>query len=66
VELETDLRLNPKDFKAHGNLGSIFLQEGNLAAAVMHFESALRLNPGDALARAGLDAALKAAGQPKK
>lgn len=59
-EFEAALRLNPANYKAHGNLGMIGLEAGDRARAEEHFRAALRLNPSDEIARSGLEALLKA------
>ena len=66
AKFREDLRLNPKDFKAHGNLGQMFSQQGDWDAALAEFEQALRLNPDDALARDGRERALQAKRGPGK
>ena len=53
-ELQTALQLNPENYKTHGNLAHIYLEEGDVSRARFHFENALRINPDDALARYGL------------
>ena len=60
VEFETALRLNPDNFKAHGNLGVICAEQGEAALAETHFRSALRINPDDSLAQGCLNELLKA------
>jgi hypothetical protein len=45
------LKLNPSHGKAHGNLGFILAEEGQLGAAEAHLRLALETNPDDALAR---------------
>ena len=59
------LRFAPHDFKAHSNLGFVLLLEGEPDAALTPFESALRLNPEDEIARDGLSQTLKALGRAK-
>jgi Tfp pilus assembly protein PilF len=39
------LRLDPKDGKAHNNLGLVLLQQGKVHPAAIQFEQALRSNP---------------------
>jgi len=63
AQFQEDLRLHPSDFKAYGNLGAIYLQQGNLDRAQAALESALRFNPEDALAKDGLEQALRAKGE---
>ena len=53
------LRVDPTDYKSHGNLGLVFLQQGNLARAESHFRSALRINPDDEISRESLVDLLK-------
>jgi hypothetical protein len=45
------LRLNPASAKAHGNLGLVLLERGDLDGAARALETALRLNPADEIAR---------------
>ncbi len=52
---EEALRRNPDNFKAHGNLGFIFVDLGQLDSAEQHFRTALRINPDDDLAKSGLE-----------
>ena len=59
AEFETVLRLNADDFKAHGNLAFLFLEEGDLVRGEEHLRMALRLNPQDQLARETLNELLK-------
>ena len=44
------VRLNPQDADAEANLGSALAQLGELQEAKSHFERALQLKPGHALA----------------
>jgi len=53
-EFERTLQLNPAHYKAHGNLGMMSLSVGALDDAEYHFQSALRVHPGDAIAKQGL------------
>ena len=59
-EFENAIRLNPENSKAHGNLGVIFAENGDVALAEAHFRSALRINPDDSLAQDCLNELLKA------
>jgi Flp pilus assembly protein TadD len=45
------LRLNPNHGKAAGNLGLIFMQQGNRTEAEAHLSHAVSVDPEDALAR---------------
>jgi Flp pilus assembly protein TadD len=54
--------LNPKNSRAHGNLGFIFASLGNFTEAEYHLKSAVELNPNDALARQTLMEILRAKG----
>jgi tetratricopeptide (TPR) repeat protein len=57
------LAKNPECWLAHNNLGAIFNQERNAAAAVAQFEAALQLKPDFAEARNNLGIALQAQGR---
>jgi Flp pilus assembly protein TadD len=48
------VRLNPQDADAEANLGSALAQMGELKEAKLHFERALQLKPGHALASENL------------
>ena len=54
-ELAEALRQDPRDATAHGNLAAVLARQGKTAEAIAHYEDALRLNPGDAAARRGLE-----------
>jgi hypothetical protein len=51
---ENVVRLNPEDYQAHGSLGALFLQKGDLGQAESHFRAALRINPQDDISRTNL------------
>jgi tetratricopeptide (TPR) repeat protein len=51
------LPLDPSSFETHNDLGVLYAQAGNLHQAVRHFETAVRLRPDDAGARANLSRA---------
>jgi len=64
AQYETDLRLDPADYKAHNNLGVVLSAAGNISEAIAHFEAALRLQPALAEAHCNLgDALAKVAGR---
>ena len=48
-------RLNPYDYQAYGNLGDLYRRIGRSEEARACFETALRLNPDDPVARKYLD-----------
>jgi tetratricopeptide (TPR) repeat protein len=59
---EMALQLNPRHAGAHCNLGSVLALKGDKAsldAAIQHFRKALEIDPDQATARQGLDAALR-------
>ena len=58
-ELINAIRLNPDNFKAHGDLGVILAEQGDVALAEARFRSALRINPDDSLAQECLNELLK-------
>jgi tetratricopeptide (TPR) repeat protein len=47
AELEAAIRLDPSDAEAHIALARLRLVQGNKAAAITHFEAALKLEPGN-------------------
>jgi Flp pilus assembly protein TadD len=48
-EFQTAVRLNPENYKAHGNIG-LLLVDSNPVVAEDHFNQALRINPNDPIA----------------
>jgi tetratricopeptide (TPR) repeat protein len=54
-ELERALREDPDDIKIISNLGVLALKEGREREAAAFFRAVLELNPGDTVARAGLE-----------
>lgn len=48
------LPLDPTSFETHNDLGVLYAEAGDLQRAVKHFETAVRLRPDDAGARANL------------
>jgi tetratricopeptide (TPR) repeat protein len=56
------LAKNPKSWLAHNNLGAIFEQEGNHAAAKAHYEATLAMSPGDAPTFSSIGAIIAAEG----
>jgi tetratricopeptide (TPR) repeat protein len=55
-EFETAARFNPGNNKAHGNLGLVLMDLGDLEGAEKSLTEALRLNPDDEIARTSLQA----------
>jgi Tfp pilus assembly protein PilF len=55
AELETAIKLNPKNARAFGNLAFVFLGQGKLERAERSIREAVRLDPTDALARETLN-----------
>jgi hypothetical protein len=51
LAFEMALRRNPDHAKAHGNLGLVLIQIGDPLRGKQHLEAALRLDPGDEIAR---------------
>jgi Tol biopolymer transport system component/predicted negative regulator of RcsB-dependent stress response len=45
AEWKEVLELDPRDAKAHNNLGAALLRQGNLAEAMTHFQKALEVDP---------------------
>jgi tetratricopeptide (TPR) repeat protein len=58
-QLQLALQLDPNYAAAHNNLGSVFLQLGDVAQAVVHLEQAARLEPRNTMARYGLGRAYR-------
>lgn len=56
--------VNPANERAQRNLGAIYLERGDLAAAARHFELAAQLNPADPRAPHNLGYALLRMGNP--
>jgi len=54
---------NPADFEAHYNLAAMLLARGAGDVAVLHYQSALDLRPGDATVENALGAALLSSGK---
>lgn len=59
TELEAAIRLNPKNARAYGNLGFVFLDLGDLDQAEKNMRAAARLDPTDPLARDTLEQILR-------
>ena len=57
---------NPADFEAHYNLGAMLQAKGDLAAALVEYEAAVKLRPQDAAGNNALGAALVAGGHPEQ
>ena len=62
AELETAVRLNPKDAEAHAALGRLQLSHGDAKDAVSNLQIALNLQPGNAALREELAEAARKAG----
>jgi hypothetical protein len=58
--IEAALARNPENAITHANQGWTLLEQGEPARALEHFKEALRLEPGNEWARAGIVEALKA------
>lgn len=57
---EEALRMNPGKSQAHGYLGYLYGNRGDLDSAERHFRQALKLDPSDQLSREGLQNLLQA------
>ena len=60
------LRLEPGNSAAHNVLGITLASNGNLGEAIAQFQQALKINPGDAQARANLERALGSSGTRRR
>jgi tetratricopeptide (TPR) repeat protein len=60
---QATLRCNPDCWLAHGNLGHIYSQQGQINKAFPHFQRALEINPGDVKARCNFGAILEKEGK---
>jgi tetratricopeptide (TPR) repeat protein len=63
LELREALRLHDGDPDDHYDLAVLLFRKGEVSEARRHFETALRLDPGHALARRALEALARAAGR---
>ena len=45
MHLQAAIKLDPKLAQPHNYLGKIFMREGDVSAAIVQFEEALRLHP---------------------
>lgn len=54
LELREALKFEPKSSECHSRLGAIYLRTKQLTMAKVHFNQALKLNPQDEIAQAGL------------
>jgi Tfp pilus assembly protein PilF len=63
AEFDLALKLNPRNYDAHGNLGVIFAEEGKLELAEQHLRAALAINPEDPITRELLGELMKAKGE---
>ena len=57
------LRLDPSHFKAHNNLGVIFVELGQTEQAIHHWQMAVKINPDDLLSHYNLGDAFAKKGQ---
>ena len=53
-EMREALKFEPKSSECHSRLGAIYLRAKQLTMAKVHFNQALKLNPNDEIAKAGL------------
>lgn len=53
-EMREALKFEPKSSECHSRLGAIYLRAKQLTMAKVHFNQALKLNPNDEIAQAGL------------
>ena len=60
TEFEKTIQLNPKNARAYGNLGFIYLDTGNVEQAERSMRMAVNLDPTDQLARETLDKIVQA------
>ena len=63
-ELAIAVKLKPDDAGAEANLGAAYGELGDTQKAIMHLNRALRLDPGNALAKENLEAIHGASRQP--
>jgi len=63
-ELTTAVKLKPDDAGAQANLGAAFAGLGETEQAILHFNRALEIDPGNALARENLDALRRGSSRP--
>src|SRR5580692_5508628 len=54
------VRLNPRMYDAHYNLGNIFFEKGQLALAIAHYKQALEIRPNWEKGKNALEASLAA------
>jgi serine/threonine-protein kinase len=64
VQFREAIRLNPGDFRHHGNLAQALKAQGKLDEAIAEFGEAIRLEPGFAPAHNNLGLALREIGKP--
>lgn len=55
-ELKDALKIDPRSARCHALLGKVYLQQGSLSMAKVHFNQALKLNPQEVTAIQGLEA----------
>ncbi|MFT3868887.1 MAG: tetratricopeptide repeat protein [Nibricoccus sp.] len=63
---QTTIEKNPRSFMGHNNLGAIFLQQGNIDQAIVHFRTALEILPNHGNAHGNLAHALLQKGQSEE
>jgi tetratricopeptide (TPR) repeat protein len=59
------IRLEPQMAEAHLNLANVFVEMGNFQQAIIHYQSALDINPDSKRAQLGLEEAEKSINQAK-
>ncbi|BAC07735.1 J domain-containing protein [Thermosynechococcus vestitus] len=65
-ELKDALKIDPRSARCNALLGKVYLQQGSLSMAKIHFNQALKLNPQEAMAIQGLEAISKKERQAQK
>ncbi|WP_460194276.1 J domain-containing protein [Thermosynechococcus sp. FA-CM-4201] len=58
-ELKDALKIDPRSARCNALLGKVYLQQGSLSMAKIHFNQALKLNPQEVMAIQGLEAISK-------
>ncbi len=65
-ELKDALKIDPRSARCNALLGKVYLQQGSLSMAKIHFNQALKLNPQEVMAIQGLEAISKRERQAQK